>query len=255
MHLRYRCELKHQRAELTMASGSITEVGMFFSERIASIRPGDRVLEIGPGSTPHARANEFLEYQFDDPQVALVQRGNVLANPNFRGRTVSYYDGGRFPFADNAFDYVIASHVVEHAPDPQGFMSELFRVGGGRGYIEFPLPPYEYLFDLDVHLSYVWFDQAGETLHYMRKPRQVLDEFSTITGELRRGLELGWDDLVRNNLSFFIQGFEFSTPFDVCEVPSLSAYRQRWENPGTGFARRLVRKVETLFPRNGKARQ
>jgi hypothetical protein len=76
----------------------------------------------------------------------------------------------------------------------------------------------------------------------------VLDEFSNITGELRRGLELGWDDLVRNNLPFFIQGFEFSTPFPIQEGCSVSTYQQRWENPGTGLARRLVRKVETLFP-------
>lgn len=101
-----------------------------------------------------------------------------------------------------------------------------------------------------MHLSYVWFDLADQALHFVRKPRQVLDEFSTITTELRRGLELGWDDLIRNNLPFFIQGVEFSAPFAVREAPSLTDYQQRWENPGTGLARRLVRKVETLFPQN-----
>jgi SAM-dependent methyltransferase len=221
---------------------------MFFPDRIKCVDPKFKVLEIGPGSSPHPRADEFLEFRFCDLETAISQRGNVKKNPDFGERQVHYYDGGRFPFADNAFDYVIASHVVEHTSDPQEFMSEVFRVGGGRGYIEFPLPPYEYLFDLDVHLSYVWFDQADQTLHYVKKPREVLDEFSNITGELRRGLELGWDDLVRNNLPFFIQGFEFSTPFPIQEGRSVSTYRQRWENPGTGLARRLVRKVETLFP-------
>lgn len=228
---------------------------MFFSERVVSIRPADKVLEIGQGSAPHARADAFLEYQLDDQQVALMQRGNVSADPNVSGRKVTYYKGGRFPFADNAFDYVIASHVVEHTPDPQRFLAEVFRVGGERGYIEFPLPPYEYLFDLDMHLSYERFDQAGQALHYVGKPRQVLDEHSTTTGELRRGLELGWDDLVRNNLPFFIQGFEFASRFDVREAPSLNAYQQRLENAGKGLARRLVRKVEKLYPQNRKARR
>jgi len=223
---------------------------MFFSDRIRAIDPKFKVLEIGPGSTPYPRADEFLEFRFPDLETAISQRGNVKINPSFSGRPVHYYEGGRFPFADNAFDYVIASHVVEHTPNPREFISEVFRVGGGRGYIEFPLPSYEYLFDLNVHLSYVWFDQADQMLHYVKKSREVLDEFSGITSELRRGLELGWDDLVRNNLPFFMQGFEFSTPFPVHEEGSVSAYRQRWENPGTSLARRVVRKVEALFPQN-----
>lgn len=226
---------------------------MFYPERIVSIQPGDKVLEIGPGSSPSSRANEFLEYKFNDPQVALAQRGNVLTNPDFGGRKVNYYDGRRFPFQDNEFDYVIVSHVVEHTPDPQGFMGEVFRVGGGRGYIEFPLPPYEYLFDFDVHLNYVWFDVRCQKLNYVKKDRNSLDEFSTITGGLRRGLELGWDDLVRNNLPYFIQGFEFSKAFEVFEATSLRAYQGRWDKPGNSLARRIFRKMETLLPKLEKA--
>jgi hypothetical protein len=143
--------------------------------------------------------------------------------------------------------------VVEHTPDPEAFMAEVFRVGGGKGYLEFPLPPYEYMFDLDVHLSYVWFDESELTLHYVKKPRDLLDEFSNITGELRRGLELGWDDLIRNNLSFFMQGFEFSEPFAIQGERSTRNYCKPWKNPGTGLARRLVRKVEALFPKKQEA--
>jgi SAM-dependent methyltransferase len=221
---------------------------MFYPHLIESIGSDFKVLEIGPGATPHPRSNEFLEFNFCDEETIISQRGNVKANPDFGGRRVHYYNGGRFPFPDKAFDYVIASHVVEHTPDPEAFMAEVFRVGGGKGYLEFPLPPYEYMFDLDVHLSYVWFDELDLTLHYVKKPRDLLVDFSNITSELRRGLELGWDDLIRNNLSFFMQGFEFSSPFAIQEERSIRAYYKTWKNPGTGLTRRLVRKVETLFP-------
>ena len=41
------------------------------------------------------------------------------------------------PFKDNEFDYIIASHVVEHVEDISYFLNELSRVGK-RGYIEVP---------------------------------------------------------------------------------------------------------------------
>lgn len=227
---------------------------MFFSELIKSIRASDNVLEVGPGATPHNRANEFLEMRFDDEQAALNQRGNVLLGPDFGQRKVTHYSGGRFPYRDNEFDYVIASHVVEHVPDPEDFMREVFRVGGGRGYIEFPLPPYEYLFDFDVHLHYLWFDAANDALRYVRKRSELVDEYSTITRELRRGFALGWDDVVRNNLTHFVEGFEFLEPFRVCESASLTAYHRCWEGAGDGLLRRLVRKMEWLLSTNSARR-
>ncbi|WP_201764289.1 methyltransferase domain-containing protein [Citrifermentans bemidjiense] len=41
------------------------------------------------------------------------------------------------PFKDKAFDFVIASHVLEHSTDPARFLSELQRVAKA-GYIEVP---------------------------------------------------------------------------------------------------------------------
>jgi uncharacterized protein YbaR (Trm112 family)/antitoxin component of MazEF toxin-antitoxin module len=43
----------------------------------------------------------------------------------------------RLPFRDQAFDFVIASHVLEHSSDPDAFLSELQRVARA-GYIEVP---------------------------------------------------------------------------------------------------------------------
>lgn len=48
------------------------------------------------------------------------------------------YDGVRIPFDDGAFDLVVSTHVVEHVPDPRGFIAELSRVASGDIYIEVP---------------------------------------------------------------------------------------------------------------------
>ncbi|GMV97266.1 MAG: class I SAM-dependent methyltransferase [Phycisphaerae bacterium] len=124
---------------------------MFFPERIRSIGPRDRVLEVGPGSLPHRRSDVFLERRMADEAAAFAQRG-YQPNAADESRMV-YYDGGRFPFQDGEFDYVICSHVIEHVPagELSGFIAELQRVAP-RGYLEFPNVFYELINYQDVHL-------------------------------------------------------------------------------------------------------
>ena len=43
------------------------------------------------------------------------------------------------PFSDKEFDFVVATHVAEHVPDPKKFIKELMRISD-RGYIEVPTP-------------------------------------------------------------------------------------------------------------------
>lgn len=220
---------------------------MFFHQKITSIKPGDRVLEIGPGSTPHPRANAFLEYQFQDEDEAIRQRGDLVISPNYQGRPVTYYSGEKFPFEDGQFDYVIASHVLEHVQNPEVFMSEVYRVGKGCGYVEFPLPPYDYLFDFDVHTQLLWFDQENRTIQYLRKELTSLRQFSPITSQLRIALERGWDDLVAENLDYFFFGIEFRAPIIVQEQKDLSRYHFFWERNGNSFSRKLGRKISHLL--------
>lgn len=220
---------------------------MFFSEKIQSIRPSDRVLEIGPGSTPHRKAHHFLEFAFDDQEEKIRQRGGLRHDPQFTGRPVSYYSGKEFPFADGQFDYVICSHVVEHVEDPALFLEEIFRVGGGRGYIEFPLPPYDYLYDFDVHKNFVWFDEGANELNYIRKSDTPLSYFGQITSGLRKSLEEGWDDLIALNKNTFFYGVEFEKPFVVRRRQAFDGAPKFWQGGDRTWlkmAHVLVRRVE-----------
>lgn len=197
---------------------------MFFPEKIKSIKPTDRVLEIGPGSTPFHRSNAFLEIKLATQEERVLQRGEVVDDPDYTGRPVFYYDGGVFPFSNNEFDYIICSHVIEHVNEPELFVSEIFRVSGGRGYLEYPLIAYEYLYDFDVHKLILKFDTAHNHLHYVKKCDLSLSKFSPVTSLLRKSLDCRWDDLCAANKYMFFEGFEFAKEFHIAQEQDLTKY-------------------------------
>lgn len=124
---------------------------MFFPEKICSIKPSYKVLEVGPGGFPHPRATVLLDYAFSEEE-AFRQRGNI-SKPEFT-QPIIYYTGDKFPFQDQSFDYVICSHVLEHIPLDKipTFISELTRVAP-RGFIEFPNGVYELMCNAPAHLT------------------------------------------------------------------------------------------------------
>ena len=196
---------------------------MIFPEKISSIKPSDRVLEIGPGSSPHPRANAFLELKFQEYKDKIAQRGDVIVDANFSTKPVFFYDGKEFPFHDNQFDYVICSHVIEHVPNPEYFLNELFRVAGGRGYIEYPLITYEYLYNFDVHSLFIKYDLETNTLRFLPKIETALSDFLPVSDLLRKLLEHGWNDLLYVNRDLFFEGFEFDRPFSIKKAKNISS--------------------------------
>jgi SAM-dependent methyltransferase len=187
---------------------------MFFADRI-HFSSTDRVLEVGPGATPHPGSQIFLERRFADFE-AFRQRGGLPAIE--LKKPVIYYGGDRFPFGDQEFDYVICSHVLEHVEHPEKFLQELARVAP-RGYLEFPTVYYEYLYNFREHLNLV-VHKDGELL-WMPKRESTLSEFDPIQQFLRATLEAGYGDILQLKESFF-QGFEWTESIRARRVNYLS---------------------------------
>lgn len=87
------------------------------------------VLEVGSGGNPYARANVLL-----DAYESTRERHWVPLEVD-RPTVLGFVEN--LPFRDKVFDFVIASHVLEHSSDPARFIGELQRVAKA-GYIETP---------------------------------------------------------------------------------------------------------------------
>ena len=87
------------------------------------------VLEVGSGGNPYPRANVLMD--------AYEETGERHWVPLITDRPFVFGFTEYLPFKTRAFDFVIASHVFEHSPNPERFLSELQRVAHG-GYIETP---------------------------------------------------------------------------------------------------------------------
>jgi SAM-dependent methyltransferase len=189
---------------------------MFFSERIKNIAPTDKVLEIGPGAHPHQRSNILLELQYENEKDRSAQFGHEKKLST--DKKIVYYDGKKFPFSDKEFDYVICSHVIEHVEDVPGFLEEIFRVSN-KGYFEYPLVYYDYLYNFDVHVNFLKYNNG--CLKYMKKEKSGLLEFKPVQQLFNISIQKGHVALVNDLLLLLMEGFEWDKPFKIHEVTNL----------------------------------
>jgi SAM-dependent methyltransferase len=87
------------------------------------------VLEVGSGGNPYARSNVLLDAYESTRERHWVPL--ITDRPTVLGFVEN------LPFKDNSFDFIIASHVFEHTPNPDKFLKEIQRVSKA-GYIEVP---------------------------------------------------------------------------------------------------------------------
>jgi len=118
------------------------------------------------------------------------------------------------PFKDNEFDFVYASHVIEHVDDLAHFIDEIQRISK-KGYIELPsmLEDNIVLSDNSIkdHKWFFQFDDVGKIL-LAEKKKQLIEPFLThglLFGSFRKNfrsslvLELYWE----NEINFEFKNF------------------------------------------------
>ena len=111
------------------------------------------VLDVGSGDKPHWRADVLLDRYVGDEHGG--QRSGASAARV--DRPLFDADAADMPFADQAFDYAICSHVLEHVEQPDVVVAELVRVAKA-GYIEVPEAASAKIVDFPSHLWWVTLD-------------------------------------------------------------------------------------------------
>jgi hypothetical protein len=109
------------------------------------------------------------------------------------------------------YDYIIASHVIEHTTDPIGFLLDLGELLSERGRIALVVPDKRFCFDhykpvstigamLDAHLHPINIHTPGAVLdhfvHHVTKDRAIVWSDQSPDGgfELTYSLERAWDE-------------------------------------------------------------
>ena len=110
----------------------------------------------------------------------------------------------KLPFKDKEFDFVIASHVIEHVDDFEFFIKELGRISS-KGYIELPTRLGDNLVfeNRNDHIWWFCYDDTTNKLIASKK-NQLIDPFITVSmaklleETFRESLviELAWEEKI-----------------------------------------------------------
>jgi SAM-dependent methyltransferase len=98
-------------------AGQVLEVGCGTGSVLAQLK------ERGIGSS-HVGIDVADPKKHEDPEASTLD--------------LRMYDGNSIPFPDGSFDLVIASHVIEHVPNPRHLLKEMARVSKKWLFIEVP---------------------------------------------------------------------------------------------------------------------
>ena len=122
----------------------------------------------------------------------------------YKGKNFIKISGKKLPFKDKEFDFVIASHVIEHVEDFEFFVKELERISS-RGYIELPTRLADNLI-FENRNDHIWWFTYNDVNNQIiaSKRNQLIDPFITVSmGKLFEEifresfvLELAWEEKI-----------------------------------------------------------
>ena len=201
----------------------IKRTSKHYIENLLSSKPNWNILDIGCGYSANKYANVICDVQ---------DLSKVYKDKKF----IRLIDK-KLPFKDKEFDFVIASHVMEHVEDVDFFISELQRIAS-KGYIEVPTKLEDNLVfeNKNDHIWQMDFDDVKNRL-IINKRIQYIEPVLTVSSikklnEIFRKslvLELQWE----NSIDYILE------KVDINNVTKISIF--------TLFRKYISKKIRTFI--------
>jgi len=191
---------------------------MYVNRYTKTIRPEEKVIDLGSGDNPHPRADIYVDF-FDD---GIHREGAKLVVPQ-QGQFIKWdLNKYPFPFKNKEFDFVICSHIIEHINNPAYFCNEIQRIGK-RGYIETPNKLYEQIYGWSFHQWYVY--ALNDELIFERKKGQ--DFFAPIGHKLYKYNKEFYEGH-HKNIEQLLTSFYWEDSFSFKVIDSDTKSSKKW---------------------------
>ncbi len=218
------------------------------------LRPGMRVLDLGSGFGRHAfetarRGAHVVAADLARDELvatratfqAMAEAGEIAGAVHC---TVTRADGARLPFADGAFDRIIASEVLEHVPDDLAVMAELHRVlrPGGRLAATVPAAVPEQICWWLNEAYHAPMSEGGHVRIYGRpelRTKLAASGFAPAGDHRAHALHSPYWWLkcavgLENDRNPLVKAYHKLLVWDITDAPRLTRSAERWLNPVLG---------------------
>lgn len=163
-------------------------------EFVGALKPNARILDAGCGAGPALRflnQRGFLPFGSDLVEYPLQQARRLIP----RARLVQCDSDKPLPYAENSFDLILMSEVIEHVSSPEFTLGECFRVLRAGGAVAMTTPN---LWDVRrlyyPALGRVWSGDADATHQTLFNP-QTMQRVLTRSGFQKVRVRAGFKPL------------------------------------------------------------